>query len=257
MNEMIAVPVAAAISTAAPAIAAGGGLRTAEGVPLNTSDVDPIFAAIDAHREANEQFSRAVDAFGAAETAESHEKRFPAQPRIQIGQKPKFNVVKTDLEDGGFALTSTPSGKTSALYATSDEDIEQNVPAELDAIEREKWIVARKEELAKERQRCSAKWARSRLGRLDSARDKASALERERMWDLIWTIPTTAKGLAALLAYCREQESINELVGEEEWEDVLEWTIECSVCALAGLPEPPMSDLVASVYDEFDEEAAA
>jgi hypothetical protein len=88
------------------------------------------------------------------------------------------------------------------------------------------------------------------LGALEAARDDADDAERERMWDLIWTIPTTPAGLASLLAYCRENHSINELVGRDEWEDVLEWTIECAVCAMAGLPKPPMDKVVASVWGE-------
>ena len=69
------------------------------------------------------------------------------------------------------------------------------------------------------------------------------------MWHLIWTTPTTIIGLAALLRYCRENETINELVRCDEWEDALEWTIECAVCALAGLPAPPMDDLVADLWN--------
>ncbi len=83
-----------------------------------------------------------------------------------------------------------------------------------------------------------------------------AALERDRMWDLVWTVPTTAHGLAALLGYCRENESINELVHRDEWEDVLEWTIECAVCALASMPAPPMGDVIAEMSKEKNRDAA-
>jgi hypothetical protein len=73
--------------------------------------------------------------------------------------------------------------------------------------------------------------------------------ERAIIWDLIWTVPTTAIGLATLLRYFRERESINELVADDEMEDVLEWTMECAACGLAGLPEPPMSDVVAAAWE--------
>jgi hypothetical protein len=77
------------------------------------------------------------------------------------------------------------------------------------------------------------------------------------MWDLIWTVSTTGDGLSALLRYCRENESINALVYRDEWEDVLEWTTECAVCALAGQSKPPMSEVVADLWnDGADEEAA-
>ena len=77
------------------------------------------------------------------------------------------------------------------------------------------------------------------------------------MWDLIWTVPTTFTGLAALLRYCRENESINELVHRDEWEDALEWTIECAVCAFAGLPAPPKDNVVASLWNEREEDEIA
>jgi hypothetical protein len=89
----------------------------------------------------------------------------------------------------------------------------------------------------------------SRLDQLEAARDHAGELERDRVWDMIWTAPTTANGLAALLRYCRENESINELVSNDEWEDVLEWTMESAACALAGLPEPPMGEVVAAAWE--------
>jgi hypothetical protein len=83
----------------------------------------------------------------------------------------------------------------------------------------------------------------------NSAAEPFYDAERTLMWDLIWTVPTTASGLAALLRYCREGESINELVKDDEMEDVLEWTMECVACALAGLPEPLMSDVVAAAWE--------
>jgi hypothetical protein len=44
----------------------------------------------------------------------------------------------------------------------------------------------------------------------------ADGHERDCMWDLIWVMPITMNGLAALLRYCRENESINELVHRDE-----------------------------------------
>jgi hypothetical protein len=89
----------------------------------------------------------------------------------------------------------------------------------------------------------------SRLDQLEAALDHAGELERDRVWDMIWTAPTTANGLAALLRYCRENESIDELVSNDEWEDVLEWTMESAACALAGLPAPPMGEVVAAAWE--------
>jgi hypothetical protein len=43
----------------------------------------------------------------------------------------------------------------------------------------------------------------------------------------------------------------------DEWEDALEWTIECAVCAFAGLPTPPMGDVVASLWNEGEGDETA
>jgi hypothetical protein len=51
-------------------------------------------------------------------------------------------------------------------------------------------------------------------------------------------------GLSALLTYCREAGTSSELIHDHGWEAVLEWTIEYAVCAMAGLPKPPMSKIV-------------
>jgi hypothetical protein len=91
----------------------------------------------------------------------------------------------------------------------------------------------------------------------DEAIDEYDDAERLTIEDLIWTMPTTAAGLAALLGYCRERETINELIGHDEKEDVLEWTMECAACALAGLPKPPMSDVVADAWESRQEDDAS
>jgi hypothetical protein len=80
--------------------------------------------------------------------------------------------------------------------------------------------------------------------------DPICDIEHSALWDLVWTVPTTASGLAALLRYCREHETINELVeGDDKLANILEWTLESAACAQAGLPEPPMSDIVAAAWE--------
>jgi hypothetical protein len=39
----------------------------------------------------------------------------------------------------------------------------------------------------------------------------------------------------------------------DEWEEALEWTIERAVCAFAELPEPPMNDTAANIWNEGEE----
>jgi hypothetical protein len=66
---------------------------------------------------------------------------------------------------------------------------------------------------------------------------------------LIWTTPTTAEGIVALIEYCAANGGFSGLA-PDEWEDGLAWTIECAVCTLAGLPEPAKSDLVAQLWNQ-------
>jgi hypothetical protein len=83
---------------------------------------------------------------------------------------------------------------------------------------------------------------------LQAMRNQASHRERDHMWDLIWTRPTTMSGLAALLAYRRVNEGPAWF--DDEWLMVCDWNIEALVCAFAGLPEPPMSKVVAELADQ-------
>lgn len=218
------------------------------GETLKIKADDLIFAAIEAHRVANAEYEKACEAPG-----RMVEKSDPV--RVCVGQARDTEVTRSiTADDGSFTITWKPTGKYEPAYAYDLADIERSVPKNLDGAARQAWIDERFAALTKEEERIARLRARTKLGKLEAIREKAWEHERERMWELIWTVPTTAAGLAALLQYCRENESINELVHRDEWEDVLEWTIECAVCALAGLPKPPMSDLVAAVLKEEAEE---
>jgi hypothetical protein len=201
---------------------------------------DPILAAIEAHRSALTDWLKAVDA------ADQIKGERPTA-RVLVGTGTDGEAVRTELEGGGFSVAWVPNGKTYPIYVDSDVAIERNAPKALKSSDREAWISERLAELEAEERRITKRHARTKLGKLEAARHKASDLERERVWDLIWTVPTTPEGLAALLRYCRERESVNELVADDAWEDALEWTLERAACALAGMPEPPMSKVVASL----------
>ena len=43
---------------------------------------------------------------------------------------------------------------------------------------------------------------------------------------------------------------------EEDWAAALDWTIEKAVCAIEGLPEPPMDKAVADLWDAGEEVAS-
>jgi hypothetical protein len=205
---------------------------------------DPIFAAVTAHRSAQEELNKAVTA---ADVPPSRRTVRPSA-RILVGSKDGTRSSWTDTEGGGFTVVVTPTGQKKPVYASCPAQIWENVPKEFQGDARKAWIADREAELEAAEQRIAKRWARTKIGKLEAALDEANTAERDRMWDLIWTMPTSLGGLAALFQYCRDQETINEMVAWDEWEDVLEWTMECAVCALAGLPKPPMSEVVADAW---------
>ncbi len=237
---------------------AAGGAAIGAGLPLPASpaataqrgdaEADPIFAAIEAHRIAQQAYITAVDAVPSDASA-------PAA-RVLVGTGHDGDAIRSEFDGGGFSVAWVPNGKTYPIYAYSDVDIRRNVPKALHGAERETWIAEREEELEAEEKRIAEGYARTEPGKLEAARDEAFDIERDRIWDLILTRPTSTRGISALLSYCREQGSVNELVGVGSWEDALEWTIESALCAIDGLPTPPMSKVVAYL-SECDEEAAA
>jgi hypothetical protein len=205
--------------------------------------VDPIFASIAAHRKAYRELEKAIKAADV-----KPDRRTQESARIVVGSKDPGVSSTTKSDDGGWTVTWTPTGRQEPAYASSPVEIMHNCPADLQGAAKRAWIADRNAELESAKQEIAKRRARTKVGKLEAARDEAQDLERERMWDLIWIVPTTADGLAALLSYSRERGSINELVYDDAWEDALEWTIERAVCALAGLPTPPMGETVASLW---------
>jgi hypothetical protein len=214
---------------------------TSDNVLCHAQNPDPIFAAIAAHRSAHSSYVKAV---AAADNCVPD-----AVARIQVGMRDDADVSVDMIEGGGKTITWKPNGKKMPVYASCSDEIVGSVPKDLPDADRDTWIAERHAELGAEERRIAAQRAKTPIGKLEDALEDAHGVERDRMWDLIWTAPTTAGGLAALLAYCREMETINEIVQDDVWEDALEWSMECAACALACLPKPPMTETVASLWD--------
>jgi hypothetical protein len=175
-----------------------------QGLPAEAPD--PIFAVIETHRRASATYIDADEA-PSKMVGKSH------SARVSIGDFADGDAVrsKTD-EHGKFTITWVPTGKKSPLYAYDSISIEKSVPRDLQGADRDAWVGQRLAELEKDERRIAKNHARTKLGKLEAVRDQAYERERDCMLDLIWTTPTTMNGLAALLRYCRENESINELV---------------------------------------------
>jgi hypothetical protein len=212
--------------------------------------VDPIFAAIAAHRSAYNDY---IEAVTAADNCVPH-----PMVRIQVGMRDDADFSVAMIEGGGQTIICKPNGKKVPVYAFSYVGINECVPKNLPDADRNAWISERVVELDAEEQRIADERAKTPIGKLEAAQEDAYGVERDRMWDLIWTTPTTAGGLAALLAYSRERETMAQMAGSE-WAEVLEYTLECAACAWAGLPKPPMNNVVAELWEsgqEVDDAAA-
>jgi hypothetical protein len=238
--------------TMAAAIEPFSAVRRVATSSFANAGADPIFAAIEAHRCAHEEFNKADAA------ADVGPGRAAKQARILVGLEDCTESSWTETGGGGFTLVVTPSGRKEPVYASCPAEIWKNAPKDLQGDARQAWIEARLAELEAAGQRIAKRHARTKLGKLETARDKAYDVERALLWDLIWTEPTSAAGLAALLGYFRERGSINELIGgDDDMEDVLQWTMECAACALASLPKPPMSEIVADAWKSRNEDDAS
>lgn len=108
-----------------------------------------------------------------------------------------------------------------------------------------------------EEDRIIAAWQETELGKLDLAMSKAFDIEDACTRELVFTTPTTAQGLAALLGYSRRLGGFKGVTRAAEWADALEWTVECAACSLAGQPNPPMPKHVKKLLDFKEQDAAS
>jgi hypothetical protein len=227
------------------ALAAAG--STAMAAPV---DDDPVFAAIDAHRRAKRAWEKAVTAADLPGDTPS--------ARIIVGfNKDGDFITERNEEDDAITVKWVPNGKEKPIYVGYPEEIEHHAPGHLRGLDRETWVADRTAELKKEEERVAAEYAQTERGRLRTIADAADDLDRDRAWDLIWTVPTTLASVAAFLAYIRKNGTLDELVEESEWINALEWTIGKGVCAIAGLPEPTMDKEVAALWDQAVVEVAS
>ena len=89
------------------------------------------------------------------------------------------------------------------------------------------------------------------MGKLEDASLDACDHAEEHLWVLIWRDPATLKGLTALFAHFRDHDDGCELLGNE-WREELNWTIECAVRELTGLPKSPMNNIVRRWHEKLN-----
>jgi hypothetical protein len=157
--------------------------------------------------------------------------------------------------ESGSTITMRRTGKMIPDYARSPGEIERRAPDGLEGSERQAWIDQQIERLRQEDLRICAEWKTTDLGKPEASADEASEYAGGCLWELIWTKPTTLEGSAALLTYCAEHMG-DELAGNHEWRDALDWTLASAASEPASLPQPPMSDIVAELWEGRQEDLA-
>jgi hypothetical protein len=218
---------------------------------ISADGPDPIFAAIEAHRSAAAAFEEA------RKLHDSSEERRP-EARITIGEYREREFADRPNDRGGRTIETWPTGVVKPIFASNRTDLRAHAPKALvEASEVNAWIDERFAEIEAEQARIDADWFRTDAGKIELAYAAAYDTERDRMWDLIWTKPATVGGVAALLRHINGPYGAREIINDDEWQEAIEWTVECAVCALAGLPKPPMTEVVAELWNEAEEIAEA
>jgi hypothetical protein len=213
------------------------------------SSDDHVFAAIERHRQAHKAF---VEAATAADEASTGTTALKQPPKVCIGFHKKGSFSRTAAgSDGSYTITWTPNGETEPLYVDSLEGIKRNVPENLCDPDRAKWLSEKEAELEEQLQEA----AESKPALAEQALSEAGDLEVAAMWDLVGTVPTTTDGIVALLSYVRSNDGDGAFL-DAEHREVLAWTIERAVRAMAGLPEPAIGRRLARLVDG-DETAIA
>jgi hypothetical protein len=165
-----------------------------------TETVDPIFAAIEAHRRAAAAYAQACEA-----------------PCRMVGCRPTASVcvdyfdppklVQDTLDGQGVrTMIFAPSRERKPVYVSDPDQIKNNVPPEIEDDAREAWIKGKQAELSKEQRRIDRNFARTKLGKLEAIRDAAAERVDEAADALVDTKPTTIEGVSALLTYFGESD---------------------------------------------------
>lgn len=233
------------IKTSRRAILAGVASLPALSLPAiaSSAQTDPVFASIARHQEVFATLRSAGDKHD--EFEEQHGPRPDPRARVKIGEIEDGRSEYRDVgEDGEYAVTWKPNGKTKPVYVYDVPAIERSAPRELSDNKKTAWIEARTAELKASERRLAKRVAKTEFGKLKAAYDHAGDAERDAAWDLIRTVPTTQAGLAAALAYIQKQQQQLDIFDGGEWLEIFLYSAERAVCSFAGLPEPPMTKTV-------------
>lgn len=230
MSRRKALALTAAGLTAAPALAQAASFEP-----------DPIYAAIERCRVAK---IAAEDACIAANRLEeSLPDETTRKPRVHLGDVPKFETTAEQDAEGALTIRHKLSATArTPVFADSIEDIKHNASMAPKA-QREAWIKEKLAALKADEEMLHEAQATAGLIAAQEAEDAASTEERDAVWELANTVPSTVAGLAAVMAYVREfadKHKYEELFSGEDYASAFHFSIEQAVCVLAGLPAPDL-----------------
>jgi hypothetical protein len=237
-RRSLVVGAAALPILAAPAVAA--------------TEPDEIYTMIEAHRRAHDLYTAALHA---ADVTGGDE----IEARIVVGHFKDGDYSEgEDHADGSRTIVWRPTGELKPIYASSLDDIERAAPK---GAERDAWIAEKLAELKAEEQRIAesdpGRAAEiARIAQLQKTAATASDKERRLLWDLVSTPPDTFKGVTAVLAHLRAREAgtLATLMDVEYIEELL-LSVEYTICAHAGLPEPQVPEPAEHDIEGQDDDA--
>jgi hypothetical protein len=205
-------------------------------VALASTQSDPTFGAIEAHRRA---WARHADAIVAADNVGIDREC----ARVLIGHYPDYDLSIEASADGSITtIKRTLNGRQAPIYAREIRDIEKSAPPSLSGLERDAWIASHVEALEKEQERIDLAFAETEQGKLEAFAIETAAAEWDSHRALVETVPTTVHGLRAMLAYLvASEDNVSHISIDPQTHDqviALLHSIDCYVCDTAGLPRP-------------------
>jgi hypothetical protein len=172
---------------------------------------DPIFAAIDQHRQAWRAEEQALARFDEIDDDPAVE-----LVRIILGEYPETTTETVEVTSEVFHVRHVPTGRMIPIVAHCPRDIERDAPRKLTAPERAAWIEEKNAELERVQARHDDQYEVSARGIAEDAwSDAGHALECATA-QLAATRPTTAAGVAAALVYWAELPDADRVQGYTE-----------------------------------------
>ncbi len=159
---------------------------------------DPIFAVIERHRQALQIYEKAHELF------EKHSDDPSCGPMaVIVGQRPRSKLVGMSLDENGMpSFQYEPTNEMEPIVAHTRAQIVGAAPADLDGVERVRWIDRHYRKMLRDHRIEKAKYENSPRSLAYDSWNEADEVVNAISAELRSTVtPTTAAGIAGALAY--------------------------------------------------------